>query len=254
MQCAAGAGRRHFPVRRHHAVLAEERRPTAACAFPMRCRRATRPISTSPTFSTFWSTIRTPNKSCCSSKASGGRSLHARRRRGRSQAGKPVLAIKTGATAKSRTAARSHTGAIGGDYAAYLAMCERYGIVNCRSLDDLLEMHAGVPVRPAAKGPTHRFRHHFGRHGRSALRLCRDRRRGGARIQRRHQRRADAAHAGRHRAEKPARHRHSDDAQGRPPTSVRSWRAIPASTSSPGLRRCRARAAVWDDVANFAGC
>ena len=35
------------------------------------------------------------------------------------QAGKPVLAIKTGATQKSRAAAQSHTGAIGGDYAAY---------------------------------------------------------------------------------------------------------------------------------------
>src|SRR5262245_39709118 len=53
--------------------------------------------------------------------------------------GKPVLAIKTGATAKSRAASQSHTGAIAGDYAAYLAMCERYGIVNYRSLDDLVE-------------------------------------------------------------------------------------------------------------------
>ena len=75
-------------------------------------------------------------------------------------------------------------------------------------------MHAGVPVRPAAEGPAHRLRHHFGRHGRSALRLCRDRRRRGARVQRRHQRRADAAHAGRHCAEKSARRRHSIDAQG----------------------------------------
>src|SRR5215469_10502440 len=53
--------------------------------------------------------------------------------------GKPILAIKTGVTAKSRAASQSHTGAIAGDYAAYLAMCERYGIVNHRSLDDLVE-------------------------------------------------------------------------------------------------------------------
>jgi len=53
--------------------------------------------------------------------------------------GKPIAAIKTGATAKSQAASHSHTGAIAGDYAAYLAMCERYGIVNCRSLDDLVE-------------------------------------------------------------------------------------------------------------------
>ncbi len=38
--------------------------------------------------------------------------------------GKLVLAVKTGASARSRAAAQSHTGAIAGDYAAYLAMCE----------------------------------------------------------------------------------------------------------------------------------
>jgi acyl-CoA synthetase (NDP forming) len=69
------------------------------------------------------------------------------------EAGKPVLAIKTGATAKSRTAARSHTGAIGGDYAAYLAMCERYGIVNCRSLDDLVECTLAFQCGRLPKGP-----------------------------------------------------------------------------------------------------
>jgi acetate---CoA ligase (ADP-forming) len=68
-------------------------------------------------------------------------------------AGKPVLAIKTGATQKSRAAAASHTGAIGGDYAAYLAMCERYGIVNCRSLDDLLEATLAFQSVRLPKGP-----------------------------------------------------------------------------------------------------
>jgi len=68
-------------------------------------------------------------------------------------AGKPVLAIKTGATQRSRSAARSHTGAIGGDYAAYLAMCERYGIVNCRSLDDLLETALAFQCSRLPKGP-----------------------------------------------------------------------------------------------------
>ena len=69
------------------------------------------------------------------------------------EAGKPVIAIKTGATQKSRAAARSHTGAIGGDYAAYLAMCERYGIVNCRSLDDLLETTLAFQSGRLPKGP-----------------------------------------------------------------------------------------------------
>ena len=69
------------------------------------------------------------------------------------EAGKPILAIKTGATQKSRSAAQSHTGAIGGDYAAYLAMCERYGIVNCRSLDDLLETALAFQCGRLPKGP-----------------------------------------------------------------------------------------------------
>jgi acyl-CoA synthetase (NDP forming) len=68
-------------------------------------------------------------------------------------AGKPVMAIKTGATQKSRNAAQSHTGAIGGDYAAYLAMCERYGIVNCRSLDDMLETALAFQCGRRPKGP-----------------------------------------------------------------------------------------------------
>jgi acyl-CoA synthetase (NDP forming) len=69
------------------------------------------------------------------------------------EAGKPIVAIKTGATAKSQAAAQSHTGAIGGDYAAYLAMCERYGIVNCRSLDDMLETALALEGGRLPKGP-----------------------------------------------------------------------------------------------------
>src|SRR5947208_15340636 len=67
--------------------------------------------------------------------------------------GKPILAIKSGATAKSQNAAQSHTGAIAGDYAAYLAMCERYGIVNCRSLDDLVETALAFDGGRLPKGP-----------------------------------------------------------------------------------------------------
>src|SRR5262245_25241829 len=67
--------------------------------------------------------------------------------------GKPILAIKTGVTAQSRAASRSHTGAIAGDYAAYLAMCERYGIVNHRSLDDLVETALAFEGGRLPKGP-----------------------------------------------------------------------------------------------------
>jgi acetyltransferase len=69
------------------------------------------------------------------------------------EAGKPILAIKTGATAKSQAAAASHTGAIGGDYAAFLAMCERYGICNCRSLDDMLETALAFEGGRLPRGP-----------------------------------------------------------------------------------------------------
>src|SRR5882757_6133381 len=68
-------------------------------------------------------------------------------------AGKPIIAIKTGFTAKSQAASQSHTGAIAGDYAGYLAMCERYGIVNCRSLDDLVETTLAFGCGRLPKGP-----------------------------------------------------------------------------------------------------
>jgi acetyltransferase len=67
--------------------------------------------------------------------------------------GKPIIAIKTGATMRSRMAAQSHTGAIAGDYAAYVAMCERYGIVNCRNLEDLLETALAFQCNRLPRGP-----------------------------------------------------------------------------------------------------
>ena len=110
---------------------------------------------------------------------------------------------------------------------------------------------AGLPMRAAAEGSAHRLRHHLRRHGRSAVRLCRNRRRGDSGIFRRHQRGADAVHAGRHHAEESARYRHSDDPQGRRRPTARSSRAIRASTWSPGRRRCRAKAAAGTTCTNF---
>jgi acyl-CoA synthetase (NDP forming) len=68
-------------------------------------------------------------------------------------AGKPIIAIKTGKSQKSRDAAQSHTGAIAGDYAVYAAMCDRYGIVNCASLDDMLESMLAFQGGRLPKGP-----------------------------------------------------------------------------------------------------
>ena len=90
-------------------------RPNGVWVFPMQSRRAMRPISTLPTIWIFWSTIRIPNRSSCSSRASDEATRSCVRPAVLAAEGKPVLAIKTGATAKSRAAANSHTGAIGGD-------------------------------------------------------------------------------------------------------------------------------------------
>lgn len=68
-------------------------------------------------------------------------------------AGKPIIAIKTGKSQQSREAAQSHTGAIAGDYEVYAAMCERYGIVNCASLDDMLELMLAFQAGRLPKGP-----------------------------------------------------------------------------------------------------
>lgn len=69
------------------------------------------------------------------------------------EAGKPLIAIKTGASEGSAQAAASHTGAIAGDYAAYLAMCERYGIINCTQLDDLVETALAFQCNRRPRGP-----------------------------------------------------------------------------------------------------
>ncbi len=68
-------------------------------------------------------------------------------------AGKPIIAIKTGASEGSARAAASHTGAIAGDYATYLAMCERYGIINCNDLDELVETTLAFQCNRRPKGP-----------------------------------------------------------------------------------------------------
>lgn len=52
---------------------------------------------------------------------------------------KPIIVIKTGRSETGRQAARSHTGAIAGDYALFIAFARRYGITVCQTLDDLLE-------------------------------------------------------------------------------------------------------------------
>ncbi len=68
-------------------------------------------------------------------------------------AGKPILTIKTGKSVAAQESAKSHTGAIAGDYDVYAAMCERYGIINCQSLDDMLEACLSFQAGRLPKGP-----------------------------------------------------------------------------------------------------
>ena len=67
--------------------------------------------------------------------------------------GKPIIAMKTGKSQRARDSAQSHTGAIAGDYSAYMAMCERYGIVTCPTLDDMVETLLAFQAGRLPKGP-----------------------------------------------------------------------------------------------------
>jgi len=50
----------------------------------------------------------------------------------------PVLITKLARTEKSAKLALSHSGAIVGDHEAFVAVCERYGVVLCRDLDEMI--------------------------------------------------------------------------------------------------------------------
>ena len=54
-------------------------------------------------------------------------------------AGKPVLMVKIGSSAAGQAAAQSHTGSLADDDRIFNAMCEKFGIVRCHSLDDMIE-------------------------------------------------------------------------------------------------------------------
>jgi acyl-CoA synthetase (NDP forming) len=52
---------------------------------------------------------------------------------------KPILLVKVGRSERGKAATASHTGAIAGDDQVFDAICRKYGIVRCPSLDDLIE-------------------------------------------------------------------------------------------------------------------
>lgn len=72
-------------------------------------------------------------------------------------AGKPILAVKVGQTEEARNSAKSHTGAIAGDYDVFAALCEQYGIVLCSTLDDMVETTLAFQLERLPKGNSMAF-------------------------------------------------------------------------------------------------
>ncbi|MDE0059429.1 MAG: CoA-binding protein, partial [Defluviicoccus sp.] len=68
-------------------------------------------------------------------------------------AGKPIVAVKTGASERGRAATESHTGAVAGDDDIFNAVCDRYGISRCHGLDDLIETALMFSTVRLPKGP-----------------------------------------------------------------------------------------------------
>jgi acetyltransferase len=66
------------------------------------------------------------------------------------RAGKPVIALKLGASEGGRAAAMAHTGALAGSIETFDAISAREGVIRARGLDELIEttecfVHAGLP-------------------------------------------------------------------------------------------------------------
>ncbi len=59
------------------------------------------------------------------------------------RAGKPLIVAKIGQSEAGSRAVASHTAALAGSQAAYRAMFERYGLIEARELDDMLDLAAG---------------------------------------------------------------------------------------------------------------
>ena len=69
------------------------------------------------------------------------------------EAGKPILMVKLGRSERGKAAASSHTGAIAGDDRVFDAVCRKYGIVRCTSLDDLMESALAFAAGRLPRGP-----------------------------------------------------------------------------------------------------
>ncbi len=66
---------------------------------------------------------------------------------------KPVILLKVGRSELGKAATKSHTGAVASDDLVFDAMCRKYGIVRCPSLDDLIETCLAFAPGRLPRGP-----------------------------------------------------------------------------------------------------
>ena len=66
--------------------------------------------------------------------------------------GKPILAVKLGRSEMGKRQAISHTGSLAGADEVFEAMCRRYGIIRCPTLEDMTEMTLAFMLGRFPKG------------------------------------------------------------------------------------------------------
>src|SRR5262245_62958597 len=79
----------------------------------------------------------------------------ARAMRAMHEAGKPVIALKVGRSAKGAAASAAHTGSLAGNWDAYQAYFRRHGVIAVDDFDELaesVELALKVRVQPQGEG------------------------------------------------------------------------------------------------------
>ena len=66
---------------------------------------------------------------------------------------KPIVMIKVGRSDAGKEAAQSHTGALASDDTVLQAVCQKYGVIRCYSLDEMIETCLVLNQRRWPKGP-----------------------------------------------------------------------------------------------------
>ncbi|MEE2654504.1 MAG: acetate--CoA ligase family protein [Pseudomonadota bacterium] len=69
------------------------------------------------------------------------------------EAKKPIVMIKVGRSDAGKEAAQSHTGALASDDSVLQAVCRKYGVVRCYTLDEMIETCLVLNQRRWPKGP-----------------------------------------------------------------------------------------------------